>query len=105
MAERIAFRMVLNPGQAAEYKRRHDAIWPELTAALRNAGVSDYTIWLDPETDHLFATLLLAEDNSLADVPKTEINRRWWDFMADIMAYDDDDRPVQVPLEKMFEMP
>lgn len=105
MAERIAFRMVLNPGQAAEYKRRHDAIWPELTTALRNAGVSDYTIWLDPETDHLFATLLLAEDNSLADVPKTEINRRWWDFMADIMAYDDNNEPVQAPLEKMFEMP
>lgn len=105
MAERIAFRMVLNPGQAAEYKRRHDAIWPELTAALRKAGVSDYTIWLDPETNHLFATLLLAEDNCLADVPKTEINRRWWDFMADIMAYDDNNQPVQAPLEKMFEMP
>ena len=97
--------MVLNPGQAAEYKRRHDAIWPELTTALRKAGVSDYTIWLDPETNHLFATLLLAEDNSLADVPKTEINRRWWDFMADIMAYDDNNQPVQAPLEKMFEMP
>ncbi|MAZ16760.1 MAG: L-rhamnose mutarotase [Ahrensia sp.] len=105
MGARIAFRMVLNPGQAAEYKRRHDAIWPELTTALRKAGVSDYTIWLDPETNHLFATLLLAEDNSLADVPKTEINRRWWDFMADIMAYDDNNQPVQAPLEKMFEMP
>ena len=105
MAERIAFRMVLNPGQAAEYKRRHDAIWPELTTALRKAGVSDYTIWLDPETNHLFATLLLAEDNSLADVPKTEINRRWWDFMADVMATAPDNSPVEVPLTKMFHLP
>src|SRR4051794_32052968 len=51
MSQRIAFRMNLNPGQAAEYKKRHDEIWPELSAALRHAGVSDYWIWLDPETN------------------------------------------------------
>lgn len=42
--ERIAFRMTLNPGQAAEYERRHDAIFPELARALKDAGVSDYPI-------------------------------------------------------------
>ena len=64
MPERIAFRMVLNPGQAAEYKKRHDEIWPELSTALREAGVSDYTIWLDPQTNHLFATLVRTDDHS-----------------------------------------
>ena len=104
MAERIAFRMKLKPGNVAEYRKRHDEIWPQLVATLREAGVSDYTIWHDPETDHLFATLVLAEDNSLAQVPATEINRRWWDFMADIMVYDDRNEPVQLPLGKMFSM-
>jgi len=104
MPKRIAFRMVLNPGQAAEYKKRHDEIWPELAKALRDAGISDYSIWLDPETDHLFATLLLADNNTMDKLPDTEINRRWWDFMADIMLYDTRNQPVAIPLENVFHM-
>lgn len=104
MPERIAFRMVLNEGQAAEYRRRHDEIWPDLLAALRDAGISDYTIWLDPETHHLFATLLRADDNTMDALPATEINRRWWDFMADIMQYDERDEPLVIPLERVFRM-
>ena len=104
MPERIAFRMVLGPGQAAEYRRRHDAIWPEMVAALRNAGVSDYTIWLDPETNHLFATLVRADDHTMDALPRTDANRRWWDFMADIMRTNDLGEPVTVPLENVFKM-
>jgi L-rhamnose mutarotase len=85
MPERIAFRMMLNPGQAEEYRQRHDEIWPQMLAALREAGISDYSIWLDPETNHLFATLVRADDHAMDDLPHTEINRRWWDFMADII--------------------
>lgn len=104
MPKRIAFRMVLNPGQATEYKKRHDEIWPELAKALRDAGISDYSIWLDPETDHLFATLLLADNNTMDKLPETEINRHWWDFMADIMLYDTRNQPVVVPLDNVFHM-
>ncbi|GAA2878872.1 L-rhamnose mutarotase [Aminobacter niigataensis] len=104
MSERIAFRMVLNPGQAAEYKRRHDEIWPELSTALREAGVSDYTIWLDPETNYLFATLVRADDHTMDALPQTEVNRRWWDFMADIMQYNDGNEPLVVPLRKVFHL-
>lgn len=104
MAERIAFRMRLNPGQAAEYKRRHDEIWPELVEALHAAGVSDYSIWLDPETNHLFATLVRADDHTMDDLPKTDANRRWWDFMTDVMAYDGD-QPEVVDLQQVFHMP
>lgn len=102
MSERIAFRMTLNPGQAAEYKRRHDAIWPELVTALRDAGVSDYSIWLDPETNHLFATLVRTDDHGMDTLPHTEIVQRWWAMMADIMQTHSDNSPVQVGLEKMF---
>lgn len=104
MPERIAFRMVLNPGQAAEYRRRHDEIWPQMLAALREAGISDYTIWLDPETNHLFATLVRTDDHGMDDLPHTEINRHWWDFMADIMEVGDRNEPVVVPLQCVFQM-
>lgn len=104
MPERIAFRMVLNPGQAAEYRKRHDEIWPEMLKALRDAGISDYTIWLDPETNHLFATLVRADDHAMEHLPMTEANRRWWDFMADVMQYSDGGEPLVVPLENVFTM-
>jgi L-rhamnose mutarotase len=104
MPERIAFRMTLNPGQALEYRRRHDELWPQMKAALREAGISDYSIWLDPETSHLFATLVRADDHTMDDLPNTEINRRWWDFMADIMQVDELNRPLTVQLERVFQM-
>ena len=50
MPEQIAFRMNLFPGQAREYRRRHDEIFPELSKALKDAGVSDYSIFLDPQS-------------------------------------------------------
>jgi len=104
MPERIAFRMVLDPGQAAEYRKRHDAIWPDLQQALRQAGVSDYSIWLDPETNHLFATLVRADDHAMDALPHAEVNRRWWDFMADIMQVTDSNEPLVVPLQQVFHM-
>ena len=104
MSQRVAFRMNLNAGQAAEYKKRHDEIWPELVDALHQAGVSDYSIWLDPETSYLFATLVRTDDHTMDELPKTDPNRRWWDFMMDVMAYDGD-RPVVVDLLPMFHLP
>lgn len=104
MSERIAFRMVLNPGEAAEYKRRHDDIWPELVELLRASGVSDYSIWLDPETNHLFATLVRSDDHTMDRLPESEIMQRWWAMMADIMDTKPDSSPVQVDLVKIFSL-
>lgn len=105
MPQQIAFRMNLFPGRAAEYRARHDAIFPELSQALKQAGVSDYSIWLDPEANHLFGTLTLSDDNTMADLPQTEIVQRWWAHMADIMATDADNVPVQIPLKRVFHLP
>jgi len=104
VSERIAFRMNLNPGQAAEYRRRHDEIWPEMVEALHAAGVSDYSIWLDPETNYLFASLVRADDHTMDQLPATDANRRWWVFMADVMEYAGE-RPLVVDLERVFYMP
>jgi L-rhamnose mutarotase len=102
--EAIAFRMNLNRGQAEEYKRRHDEIWPELAALLKQAGASDCSIWLDEETHHLFGILKRPEDHTMDRLPKEAIVRKWWDYMADIMAVEPDNTPVQVPLVRMFHL-
>ena len=105
MPERIAFRMTLNPGEAAEYERRHDAIFPELARALKDAGVSDYSIWRDPQTNHLFAILTRADDHTMARLPDLDIVKRWWKHMADIMKTDANNVPDQVALQRVFLLP
>ena len=105
MSERYAFRMRLNPGMAEEYRRRHDAIWPELVALLREAGVSDYSIHLDPETNLLFAMLTREAGHRMDDLPSDPVMQKWWAHMADIMETGPDDAPVAVPLVPMFHMP
>jgi L-rhamnose mutarotase len=102
--ETIAFRMILHPGQAKEYKRRHDAIDPALARLLKEAGASDYSIWLDEETNHLFAILKRPKKHTMDRLPEEAVVRRWWDHMADIMAVEPDNTPVQVPLKKMFHL-
>ena len=105
MSERIAFRMNLNPGQAAEYEKRHDEIFPELSQALSDAGVSDYSIWLDPESNHLFGILTRTDDHTMDRLPETEIMKRWWKHMADVMETDANNVPTQVGLKRVFLLP
>lgn len=102
--ETIAFRMNLNPGMQAEYKRRHDEIWPELSKLLKDAGISDYSIWLDEETNHLFAVLKRPAGHRMDQLPKEAIMRKWWDHMADVMETDANNTPAQVQLVKMFHL-
>jgi L-rhamnose mutarotase len=104
MAERTAFRMNLDPGQAAEYEKRHAEIWPDLSRALKDAGVSDYSIWLDPETNSLFATLVRSENHAMDTLREKEIVRLWWAYMADIMQTHPDNEPVQVELRRVFQL-
>lgn len=103
--ETIAFRMVLFPGQREEYARRHRAIWPELAEALRAAGVSDYWIFLDEATDHLFAVLKRPADHMMDQLPQLDIMRKWWAYMADIMQTGPDNVPVQQTLVPLFHLP
>jgi L-rhamnose mutarotase len=100
--ETVAFRMMLNPGQAAEYKHRHDAIWPELAQALSEAGVVDYRIFLDQTTDALFAVLTRRLDHGMETLPQLPVMRRWWAMMADIMQTDADLAPTSIPLAEVF---
>jgi len=100
--EKYAFRMQLNPGQEAEYRRRHDAIWPELAALLRDAGVSDYSIHLDRETGHLFGVLWRSDDHRMDELPSHPVMQRWWAYMKDIMDSNPDNSPVSVEMKEVF---
>ncbi len=101
---RNAFVMKLKPGFEAEYKKRHDAIWPELHRELKAAGISDYSIFLDSRTGYLFAVQKLTENHSAAALPQTAIVKKWWAYMKDIMDSNPDNSPVAVPLAEVFHM-
>lgn len=99
---RIAFKMKLFEGFQAEYKRRHDEIWPELKALLKETGISDYSIFLDEETNELFAYFSVADTEKLDDLSKNEIMKKWWANMKDIMETNEDNSPVSTPLKEVF---
>jgi len=102
--KRVAFKMHLNEGQKEEYKKRHDEIWPELKKLLKESGVSEYSIFLDEETNILFAFQKVSGDGGSQDLGKTEIVQKWWAFMKDIMKSNPDNSPVSIPLEEVFYM-
>jgi L-rhamnose mutarotase len=102
--EKIAFRMFLKAGHAADYKHRHDAIWPELVALLRESGISDYSIYLDAETHVLFAVLQRTADHTMDTLPQHPVMQRWWAHMGDIMRTHADGSPVVEPLPCLFHM-
>ncbi|MGE6741337.1 L-rhamnose mutarotase [Allorhizobium pseudoryzae] len=103
--EKYAFKMKLNPGMQAEYKKRHDEIWPELVELLAQAGISDYSIHLDPETNILFGVLTRPRDHGMASLPGHPVMKRWWAHMADIMETNPDNSPVAVDLVPVFYLP
>jgi len=96
--------MKLKPGFEAEYKKRHDEIWPDLSEEISKAGVSDYSIFLDEETLTLFAVQKLTDNNTADDLPNSPIVRKWWDYMSDIMEYNPDNTPVAIKLKEVFHM-
>ncbi len=102
--KRLAFKMQLNEGQKEEYKKRHNEIWPELKKLLKDTGVCEYSIFLDEETNILFAFQKVSGDGGSQDLGQTEIVKKWWKFMADIMETNPDNSPLTKELEEVFYM-
>ncbi|HXB09730.1 MAG TPA: L-rhamnose mutarotase [Puia sp.] len=103
--QRIAFTMQLHKGFEAEYRRRHDAIWPELTQLLQDTGIREYSIFLDEPSGTLFAVLQIADPKQLETLPAQPVMQRWWAYMQDIMESNPDNSPVTTPLKEVFYMP
>lgn len=99
---RKAFLMTLRPGRREEYERRHNPIWPELQAVLKAHGVHRYSIFLDRGTDRLFAYAEIESESRWEAIAQTDVCRRWWAHMAELMLTNEDASPRAEPLDEMF---
>lgn len=102
--KKVAFKMQLKPGKEEEYKRRHDEIWPELRDALKDAGIYDYTIFLEQESGSLFAVQMLEEGHKAVSLPDLPVMKKWWNYMKDLMEVHPDNSPVTTTLTEVFHM-
>ena len=101
---RKAFVLSVHAGQEAEYARRHQPIWDDLAAVLKAHGVHNYSIFLHPETRQLFGYVEIEDEARWAAIAQTEVCRRWWQFMADIMPANADGSPVARELREVFRL-
>lgn len=100
--KRLAFKMQLHKGFEEEYKKRHDALWPELEQLLKSKGIEDYSIFLDETTNSLFGVLKVENEEILDTLPAHPVMQRWWAYMKDIMESNSDNSPVSLPLKEVF---
>ena len=98
------FKMKLYEGQEAEYEKRHNQLWPEMKDMIHEYGGKNYTIFLDKETLTLFGYIEIEDEERWAKGADTAINRKWWDFMADIMETNPDNSPVSIDLKEDFHL-
>ena len=101
---RKAFRMAVHPGAAAEYERRHNPIWPDLAAVLKSHGVHNYSIFHDPTDGSLFGYVEVEDEARWAAIAGTDVCRRWWRHMREVMPAHPDDRPVAADLREVFHL-
>ncbi len=102
---RRGFTMKLYPDFAAEYRQRHDEIWPELAALLKKYGITDYSIFLDETSFTLFGVMTVEDLTKLDQLPQEPIMQRWWAYLQDIMETNPDHSPVSITLEEVFHLP
>ncbi|MEO8764024.1 MAG: L-rhamnose mutarotase [Ginsengibacter sp.] len=100
--ETVAFKMQLHKGFEAEYKRRHDALWPELKDLLKVNGISEYYIFLDESTNNLLGVFKVTDSKKLDNLPAHPVMQKWWNYMKDIMDCNADNSPVSIPLKEVF---
>ena len=100
---RKSFLMTLKPGAFIEYEKRHNPIWPELKEVLKSHGVHNYSIFLDRSSNRrLFAYAEIESEERWKLIANTEVCKRWWSYMKDLMATNDDDSPIATDLNEVF---
>jgi len=104
MKIRKAFVMSVNAGSEQEYEQRHNPIWPELEKVLKDHGVSNYSIFLDPGTRMLFGYAEIENEDQWRAIASTEVCQRWWKYLADVMPSHPDHSPVSAPLSEVFHL-
>ncbi len=98
------FKMKLSKGYEEEYKKRHDKLWPEMRDMIRDYGGSNYTIFLDTETNTLFGYVEIADEKKWSESAETEVCKQWCRYMSDIMEKNVDGTAVNIPLREVFHL-
>ena len=101
---RKAFVMEVYPDKHVEYEKRHNDIWPEMIEELRKHGGSNYSIFLDKETNRLFGYVEIEDEEKWSRMASADINQKWWDYMEPVMKTNPDKSPVSVDLKEVFHM-
>ena len=101
---RKAFLMTLKPGHQDEYEKRHNPIWPDLQNVLKKHGVTNYSIFLYRDADLLFAYAEIESESLWEQIAQTEVCRRWWAHMKDLMLTNPDASPLAVALPEVFHL-
>lgn len=99
---RKASKMKVFKNCFAEYKRRHDEIWPEMKEELKRHGATNYSIYLDETTGDLFAYVEVEDEALYAGIADTAVCKKWWAYMRDVMETNPDNSPVSVDLKPVF---
>jgi L-rhamnose mutarotase len=84
--QRTCFTFELVEGQEEEYDRRHRAVWPELTAELRAAGVGNYTIFRRGREVIAYAECEPDAATAFGRVAETDANKRWNDWFSGVIV-------------------
>lgn len=98
------FKMKLYPRMEEEYRKRHNELWDEMKSSIHEHGGSNYSIFLDRDTLTLYGYIEVDSEEEWSRQADDDINRKWWDFMADIMETNPDNSPVSEPLELVFHL-
>ena len=102
--KRFGFKMKMLPGFKEEYRKRHSEIWPELVSLLKNEGIGNYSIFLDEDTNTLFAYHVQSLVSSSLYLRTTVVVKKWWKSMADVLQTIPDYSPLTFPLPQFFYM-
>jgi L-rhamnose mutarotase len=103
---RKGFLIKSKPGMANEYQRRHNMIWPQLVKALKEHGVSNYSIFLHEETGSLFGYLEVEEAEKYESIAETDVCQRWWKYMTEVLVCESEESPKarEDILEEVFHL-
>ena len=88
--EKYAWRGKIVPGMQEEYKKRHDNIWPEMKEVLANAGIVNYSIWMQGEELFGYYECEKGVDYAAKVQAESDVVKKWDEYMKDILIMEKD---------------
>lgn len=84
--ERLCFTFEIRPGTEAEYKRRHDEIWPELVEAIQSSGFENYSLFRTGTTIIAYVECVPDVATAFSKLGPNEANARWSEWFTDVIV-------------------